>query len=57
MSFDYNSQTWQPKTTNQHALDILGNINSILASENLPLLVPSLANVMWLPFVIVIVTA
>ena len=48
MSFDYNSQTWQPKTTNQHALDILGNINSILASENLPLLVPSLANVMWL---------
>lgn len=48
MSFDYNSETWTPKTTNQHALDILANINSILASKTLPLLVPSASNVLWL---------
>lgn len=33
MSFTYNSDTWTPRSTTEHAQDIMGNINSILKSQ------------------------
>jgi hypothetical protein len=49
MSFSYNNQTWTPKGTNEHALDLLNNINAVLASNSITnLLKPLISNVIWI---------
>lgn len=49
MSFSYNAQTWTPKGSNEHALDILNNINTILSTLTPPIVLkPLLTNAIWI---------
>lgn len=49
MSFSYNNATWTPRSTNEHALDILNNINSLLSQNNITnLLKPIFSNIVWI---------
>jgi hypothetical protein len=49
MSFSYNAETWTPKGSNEHALDILNNINATLATLSPPIVLkPLLTNAVWI---------
>jgi hypothetical protein len=49
MSFIYNSETWTPKGSNEHALDILNTINNILIGLGVSTLLTSLlSNSLWI---------
>jgi len=49
MSFSYNSSTWVPKSSIEHAIDILDNINTILLAKGVtPLLAALISNILWI---------
>lgn len=49
MSFSYNNETWTPKSSNEHAVDLLNNINTVLSSNGITnLLKALLTNAIWI---------
>jgi hypothetical protein len=46
--FSYNSSTWVPRTTKDHAIDILNDINNTLKANSLPTLTGIIKNIIWI---------
>lgn len=47
MSFTVNGESFYPKTTTEHARDILDRMNALLSSSGLPTMSASQANALW----------